>query len=241
MHILLSLCLGAGLYLLAGALTGSARGRRGAPGPPGQPGGRPGDPPPGGGDSLRGRLPRSGPGGAGLREFSVMSGASAAASALAAQLLFGWPVVTLALAGAGALAPFWYVRQRAERRRAEVAEAVGEAVETLRDAVRIGLGIEESLRALARTGPLALRPVLQEMERDIRLAGFEEAVERARERLAEPLFDTLCVSLLSAYRHRRPQPRGQVLDGHQRTRCAAACRCAARCAPTRPRTCSRRG
>lgn len=190
MHVLLSLCLGAGLCLLAVSLTGSARERHGAPGPPGQ----------AEGGGLRRRLPRSGPDGAGLREFSLVSAVSAAAAALTAQLLFGWPVVTLAVAGAGALAPFWYFRQRAERRRAEVAEAVGEAVETLRDAVRIGLGIEESLRALARTGPLALRPALSEMERDIRLAGFEEAVERARGHLAEPLFDTLAVSLLTSYR-----------------------------------------
>ncbi len=189
MHVLLSLCLGAGLCLLASALTGSAREGTGAP-PDEAPG-------PG---WLVARLPRQGPGGAGLREFSVMSCASAAVSALLAQLLFGWPVVTLAVSGAGALAPFWYVRQRAQSRRAEVAEAVGEAVETLRDAVRIGLGIEESLRALARTGPEALRPALQQMERDIRLAGFEEAVSRARGRLAEPLFDTLSVSLLTSYR-----------------------------------------
>ncbi len=210
MHILLSLCLGAGLCLLASALTGSARGRRGAPGPPGQAAGRPEEGT--GGDRLPGRLPRSGPGGAGLREFSAVSCVSAAAAGLLAQLLFGWPVVTLAVSAAGALAPLWYFRQRAQRRRAEIAEAVGEAVETLRDAVRIGLGIEESLRALARTGPEALRPALQEMKRDIRLAGFEEAVERARERLAEPLFDTLAVSLLTSYRI-GGRNLAQVLDG----------------------------
>ncbi|MCY4638925.1 MAG: type II secretion system F family protein [Chloroflexi bacterium] len=210
MHLLLSLCLGAGLYLIARSLTGSARSGLKPPGPSGQPG-EPRD-----GRAGPGRLPGwlrgAVPGGAGLREFSVMSSASAAASALLAQLLFGWPVVTLAVAGAGALAPFWYFRQRAQRRRGEVAEAVGEAVETLRDAVRIGLGIEESLRALARTGPEPLRPALREMERDIRLAGFEEAVSRARERLAEPLFDTLAVSLLTSYRL-GGRNLAQVLDG----------------------------
>ena len=66
--------------------------------------------------------------------------------------------------------------------------------------MRIGLGIEESLRALAVTGPAALRPVFSGIERDLRIAGFEEALDRARERLAEPLFDTLAVALLTAYR-----------------------------------------
>ena len=109
-------------------------------------------------------------------------------------------MVTLAAAGAGLLLPTWYYRQRAQRRRGEIEEAVGEAVETLRDAVRIGLGVEEALRALAVTGPQALRPVFSGVERDLRLAGFEEALDRARERLAEPLFDTLAVALLTAYR-----------------------------------------
>ncbi|MYH41263.1 MAG: hypothetical protein F4150_05765 [Chloroflexi bacterium] len=108
--------------------------------------------------------------------------------------------MTLAASGCGLLLPAWYYRQRALRRRAEVEEAVGEAVETLRDAVRIGLGIEEALRALAATGPLALRPALQGMERDFRLSGFEAALDRARERLREPLFDTLAVALATAYR-----------------------------------------
>ena len=204
MHVLLSLCLGAGLYLLARSLTGSARVGPTAPGPPGQTGSTSG--------RLVRRLPRQGPDGAGLREFLAASAAGAAAAAALAQLLFAWPVVTLALAAAGALAPSWYFRQRAQRRRAEVAEAVGEAVETLRDAVRIGLGIEESLRALARTGPEALRPALRALERDIRLAGFEEGIERARERLQEPLFDTLCVALLTSYRL-GGRNLAQVLDG----------------------------
>src|SRR5690606_23845787 len=81
-----------------------------------------------------------------------------------------------------------------------VEEAVGEAVEALRDAVRIGLGLEEAIRALGRTGPHALRPVFREMERDFRLAGFEEALSGARDRVADPLFDTLAVALLTAYR-----------------------------------------
>ncbi len=202
MHVVLSLALGAGVLLLFQALSG-ARG---------------GAPRPAAGDAARqaaalaGRLPRTGPEGAGLREFCAASAAAGVVAAALAQLVAAWPVVTLTAGGIGAALPAWYLRQRAARRHAEIEEALGEAVETLRDAVRIGLGIEESLRALARTGPLALRPVLSEMERDIRLAGFEEAITRARERLAEPLFDTLAVALLTSYRI-GGRNLAQVLDG----------------------------
>ena len=105
MHIVLSLCLGAGLYLLAGALTGSARGRRGAPGPPGQAGGRPGDPSRGAGNWLLGRLPRSGPGGAGLRELSAAGrgrGPGVGASRAAALRLAGRDARRRLSRGAGA-------------------------------------------------------------------------------------------------------------------------------------------
>ncbi len=207
MHVLLSLLLGAGALLLFQSLTRSG-GEAARP--------RAGEAAAGRARELARRLPRAGPEGAGLREFSAASAAAALAAALIAQILTGWPVVTLTAAGLGAALPAWYLRQRAASRRAEVEEALGEAVETLRDAVRIGLSVEECLRALARTGPLALRPVLSELERDIRLAGFEEAVARARERLQEPLFDTLAVALLTSYRIGGRQL-AQVLDGISRS------------------------
>ena len=195
---LLGLALGAGLWLLLRSLApGEAGARRG-------------------GASARARAVRArarlragrvarrlaapGAEAVGLRELSLASGASSLAAGAGAQLLFSWPVVTLAASGAGLLLPAWYYRQRALRRRAEVEEAIGEAVEMLRDAVRIGLGVEEALRALARTGPEPLRPALRGLERDLRLSGFEEALDRARERLGEPLFDTLAVALQTAYR-----------------------------------------
>ncbi len=192
MHVVLSLGFGLGLYLIFRWLAGGRPEVRPDEDPSERPAGRAG--------WIARRLASPGADGVGLRELAPASAAAGAASALLAQLFFGWPVVTLAAAGAGLLLPTWYYRQRAQRRRAEIEEAVGEAVETLRDAVRIGLGVEEALRALAVTGPAALRPVFSGIERDLRLAGFEEALERARERLQEPLFDTLAVALLTAYR-----------------------------------------
>ena len=192
MHVVLSLAFGLGLYLIFRWLTGGQPEPRSGEDPGERPAGRAG--------WIARRLASPGADGVGLRELAPASAAAGAASALLSQLFFGWPVVTLAAAGAGLLLPTWYYRQRAQRRRGEIEEAVGEAVETLRDAVRIGLGVEEALRALAVTGPAALRPVFSQVERDLRLAGFEEALERARERLQEPLFDTLAVALLTAYR-----------------------------------------
>ena len=170
MHVVLSLAFGLGLYLIFRWLAGGQPEVRPDEDPNERPAGRAG--------WIARRLASPGADGVGLRELAPASAAAGAASALLSQLFFGWPVVTLAAAGAGLLLPTWYYRQRAQRRRGEIEEAVGEAVETLRDAVRIGLGVEEALRALAVTGPQALRPVFSGVERDLRLAGFEEALEQ---------------------------------------------------------------
>ena len=188
MHVLVILGFGLGLYLVYRSLAGGRAGGGAGLGARRRLG------------WVARRLEAPGADGAGLRELAPASAASAAAAGLLSQILFGWPVVTLAAAASGLLLPSWYYRQRALRRRAEVEEAIGEAVETLRDAVRIGLGVEQALRALAQTGPVALRPVFSGIEQDLRIAGFEEALQRARERLREPLFDTLCVALQTAYR-----------------------------------------
>ncbi len=136
----------------------------------------------------------------GLRELALASAASGTVAGAIAQACFGWPVVTLAATAVGLGLPSWYFGQRAARERAEVEEAVGEAVAALRDAVRVGLGLEEAIHALGRTGPAALRREFQAMERDARLSGFEEAARRTRDRVADPLFDVLVAALLTAYR-----------------------------------------
>ncbi len=130
--------------------------------------------------------------------------ASAAAvgvvTAVVTQAFLGWPALSLAAGIVGALVPSWVARQRDEHRREAVEDAVVEAVAVLRDGSRVGIGIEDGLRSLARTGPLALRPAFRALARDLRLAGFEEAVTRAREQVAHPSFDILCAALLMSYR-----------------------------------------
>lgn len=146
------------------------------------------------------------------REFLLMSAGAGALAALASQAAFAWPVVTVAAGAVGLLLPAWYLRQRHERRRLAVAEAVGEAVEFLRDGVRSGLGLEDGLRALARGGPEALRPALVQAERDMPLAGFERALRAAGARVADPVFDTLVLALVTTY-HTGGQHLATVLDG----------------------------
>lgn len=188
MPVLLSSCLAAGLLLIFLSVTSRRQ--------PSADGGRSG--------SRAGRfaplLGRSRAGAASDRQLPLLSGLTALVIAVVVQGLLGWPVLSIAAGAVGLLLPSWHRRQRAERRRDAVEEAVAEAVDALRDAVRVGIGIEESLRALARTGPLALRPAFAALARDARVAGTEEALGRARERVAHPAFDTLVAALLLSYR-----------------------------------------
>ncbi|RJQ12107.1 MAG: hypothetical protein C4558_02365 [Dehalococcoidia bacterium] len=196
MPVLLSAAFAAGVLLVFLSLTGGGRTRAGRPAV--EPIGR--------------LLRRSGGGEVGSRELGVVSGGTGIALAVVAQAALGWPVFTLAVGGAGVLLPSWYFRQRSVRRRAAIADAVAEAVDALRDAARVGIGIEEAARLLARTGPSALRDTFQRIDRDLRFDGFEAALLTARERVADPGFDTLVAALLMSYRV-GGRNLAQVLDG----------------------------
>lgn len=133
-------------------------------------------------------------------DFLLLSGAAGAAAAVTAQLMLGWPVVTAVAFLIGLCLPSWYLRQREEARRSTLQSALAEAVDSLRAAVRAGMSIEEGLASLARSGPAALRPALSDLVRDMRLSGFEEAVRRAQDGLADPVFDTVAAALVMSHR-----------------------------------------
>jgi tight adherence protein B len=114
--------------------------------------------------------------------------------------MLGWPVVTAVAFLIGLALPSWYLRQREEARRSILQAALAEAVDALRSAVRAGMSIEEGLASLARSGPVALRPALSDLVRDMRLGGFEEAARRAQDRLADPVFDTVGAALVMSHR-----------------------------------------
>lgn len=190
MHVVLSLTLGAGLLLTFLSLTE----RRPATAPADEAPGRPGRP------------ASAAPGALAVRV------AAAVASAAMVQLFLGWPALSAGAGIVGALLPSWYRGQRETRRQEAVEEAVAEVVDALRDASRVGVGIEDALRSLGRSGPLALRPALRALDRDLRLMEFDAAIARAREAVAHPAFDMLAVALVMSFRIGGRNLSG-VLDG----------------------------
>lgn len=94
--------------------------------------------------------------------------------------------------------------------------ALADAIDALRSAVRAGMSVEEGLASLARSGPEVLRPALRELTQDLRLGGFEEAVRRTQERLADPVFDTVAGALVMAHRV-GGRNLGTVLEGLSRS------------------------
>jgi tight adherence protein B len=115
---------------------------------------------------------------------------------LAAQVFLGWGLFSLLAAGLGAILPFAYYTQRHDRRRAAVQGALADAVGQLRDGIRSGLSVHDACAGLARSGPETLRPEFASLVRESRLVGFEPAVAAMRDRLADPLFDVVAVSLV---------------------------------------------
>lgn len=130
-----------------------------------------------------------------LRDFVVFSVLSGVVAAVVAQLALGWIGIT-ALAGlVGLFGPYAYYVRRHDLRRRSVQDALVEAIEQLRDAIRTGLSIQEALAGLARTGPPVLREDFATLSRDVRLLGFEAALRAARDRLADPVFDIVAAAL----------------------------------------------
>jgi tight adherence protein B len=130
------------------------------------------------------------------RDFFVFSVASGALATLVSQLFLGWGVVSALAGGLGLLAPCAYYIRRHDRRRSAIQDALVEAIEQLRDAIRAGLSVPEALAGLARTGPVALRSEFARLTRDARLVGFDAALAAMRDRLADPVFDVVASALV---------------------------------------------
>lgn len=129
------------------------------------------------------------------RDFVVFSLVSGIAAGVVAHLCLGWPVISGLCGLAGMLAPYAYYVRRHDRRRAAIQDALVEAIEQLRDAIRTGLSVQEALTGLARTGPDVLRSEFAALGREARLLGFDSALLAMRNRLADPVFDVVACAL----------------------------------------------
>ena len=143
-------------------------------------------------DSLR----HAGLEGVSVRSFVLTSLASGLLAGLAAQLILGWPAVSVAVGALGGLGPLAYFGPRRERRRAAIQIGLVEATAQLRAAIQGGLSVQQALVELARTAPESLRPDLARLALDLRLKGLTPALEDLRERLADPLADQLVAALI---------------------------------------------
>jgi len=131
-----------------------------------------------------------------FRDFLVFSLISGLVAGIVAQLCLGWPVVSALSAVVGLLGPYAYYIRRHDHRRSAVQDALVEAIEQLRDAIRTGLSVQDALGGLARSGPRVLRDEFATLARDARLLGFESALGAMRDRLADPVFDVVAGALL---------------------------------------------
>ena len=120
-----------------------------------------------------------------------------AVTALTVVLLASRTVpVALAFGLMGAYLPVALLRGRAERRQREFAEVWPEAVDNLASAVRAGMSLPEALSALAERGPEPLRPAFAGFALDYQVGGrFAVALDRLKERLADPVGDRVVESL----------------------------------------------
>jgi tight adherence protein B len=133
----------------------------------------------------RAGLPRVRP--AHLLLAELLAGALAA---LAVTALTGSGGLAAAGFGLGLLVPSALVRRAAGRRGADRRTLWPEVVDSLASGVRAGLSLPEALAAVGERGPEPLRPAFAAFGADHRASGrTAEALDRLRERLADPVGD----------------------------------------------------
>jgi tight adherence protein B len=115
---------------------------------------------------------------------------------LAVQVLSRTAPVALAFGCIGAYLPFAVLRGRARRRQREFAEVWPEAVDNLASGIRAGLALPEALAGLAVRGPEPLREPFAAFALDYQASGrFADALDRLKERLADPVGDRVVEAL----------------------------------------------
>lgn len=135
---------------------------------------------------------------AGLAAIAALTGLMAA---LLCLIALGWLAATVAAGMAGAIAPYAWVRGRAERRREAMVTMLPDAIDTLRGEIQGGRTPEQGIAFLAESGPELLRPLFALAAARAARDGLDSALIRAREELQDPTFDRVTLALAIASRY----------------------------------------
>lgn len=139
----------------------------------------------------RAGLPEVSPGG-----LSAVSAACALVAFVAVQVLSRTAPVALSFAVIGGYLPFAVLRGRARRRQRDFAEVWPDAVDNLASGIRAGLALPEALAGLGVRGPEPLRAPFAAFALDYQASGrFTDALDRLKERLADPVGDRVVEAL----------------------------------------------
>lgn len=111
-------------------------------------------------------------------------------------VLTGSPPVAVCFAIFGSWIPLGLVRWRARKRKAALRLLWPDVVDHLRSAIRAGLALPEALIQLGYKGPEELRLLFLDFGADYRSGGnFEAALNRLKDRLADPVADRIVEAL----------------------------------------------
>lgn len=106
-------------------------------------------------------------------------------------------LIALIFGAFGGAVPMLVVRWRAAKRAAMLREQWPDVVDHLRSAIRAGLSLPEALMQLGTQGPEQLRSAFVEFGLDYRATSrFDDAMERLRYRLADPVADKIVAALM---------------------------------------------
>lgn len=145
---------------------------------------------------LRRALDEAGLQGARTSTLVAACAACALVVQVAVQAVSDTPPVAIVFAVLASYVPLGVVAGRARRRRRELAQVWPEAVDNLASAVRAGLSLPEALGGLAQRGPLQLREPFGAFALDYQVGGrFADALDRLKERLADPVGDQVVEAL----------------------------------------------
>lgn len=141
-------------------------------------------------------LARAGLGQVAPTGFVLLCGALALSAGLVVQVVSQTLPIALCFALMAGYLPVVVVRNRARRRQREFAEVWPEAVDNLASAVRAGMSLPDAVAALAVRGPEPLRRPFDEFALDFQVTGrFGDALDRLKERLADPVGDRVVEGL----------------------------------------------